>query len=174
MEFDLDEATAVLARTPAAAKALLQGLPEGWVNGDEGPDTWSPFAAVGHLIHGERTDWIARAKIILTMGESKAFDPFDRFAQFEESQGKSMEELLHTFEELRGRNLESLRGLGISEEDLKRKGRHPALGTVTLGQLLSTWVAHDLGHLAQIARVMARQYSDQVGPWREYIPILGS
>ena len=172
MDFDLEDALAVLTRTPAVLRALLRDLPPGFVSGDEGPDTWSPYDVVGHLIHGERTDWIPRAKIILEEGEGRAFEPFDRFAQERESRGKSLAQLLDEFEALRAENLEVLRGLDLGPEELALKGRHPDLGTVTLGQLLATWTAHDLGHIAQISRVMAKQYADQVGPWRAYMPVL--
>jgi hypothetical protein len=173
MEFDLDRGTAVLERTPGALRALLHGLPPEWVEANEGPDTWSPFDVLGHLIHGERTDWIARARILLEHGESRAFDPFDRFAMFRESRGKTLAELLETFAALRAQSLQALRELGLAPVDLRRTGKHPDLGVVTLGQLLATWVVHDLGHLAQIARTMAKQYAGAAGPWAAYLPVLG-
>jgi hypothetical protein len=139
---------------------------------NEGPETWSPFDVVGHLIHGERTDWMERVELILAHGDSRPFTPFDRFAQFKASRGKSLAELLDTFAELRDSNLTRLQSLRIRQEDLARPGRHPELGPVTLGQLLATWVAHDLNHLGQIARIMGRQYTDAVGPWVEYLPML--
>ncbi|MGH9767298.1 MAG: DinB family protein [Blastocatellia bacterium] len=172
MKFDLDEATAVLSRTPEALNAMLNGLPRNWAENNEGPETWSPFDVVGHLIHGERTDWIPRAKIILEQGEARPFDPFDRFAQFEESKGKALGELLDEFAELRERNLVTLREMNISAAELDKTGQHPALGRVTLKELLSTWVTHDLDHIAQIARTMAKQYAAEVGPWQAYITIL--
>ena len=172
MEFDLDEAMAALSRTPAALKAMLNGLPRNWVENNEGPETWSPYDVVGHLIHGERVDWITRAKIILDHGAARPFDPFDRFAQFEESKGKTLGELLDEFSELRERNLTILREMKISPDDFEKTGQHPALGRVTLKELLSTWVTHDLDHIAQIARTMAKQYAAEVGPWKAYISIL--
>lgn len=172
MEFDLQEAIEVLSRTPGALRALLQDLPPGWTSNDEGPDTWSPYDVLGHLIHGERADWIARLTTILEHGEARTFESFDRFAQFRESQGKSLGDLLDELAELRERNLETLRGLDLQPEQLELRGRHPDFGTVTLGQLLATWTVHDLGHIAQIARVMAHQYADHVGPWEAYLPVL--
>ena len=171
MEFDLDKSIAVLARTPATLRQLLHELPEEWTHANEGGDSWSPFDIVGHLIHGERKDWMARARSILEHGEERAFEPFDRFAQFEASRGKSLEELLDEFEALRAANLEALAELPVAES-LDRSGRHPELGSVTLRQLLATWVVHDLGHIGQIARAMARQYADRVGPWVEHLPVL--
>ena len=170
--FDLDEAIAVLERTPATLRAWLSGLPEVWIQANEGPETWNAFDIVGHLIHGERTDWIARARIVLEHGESRAFDPFDRFAQFEESKGRGLDELLDEFAELRRHNLEILRGFDLGPRELRRAGRHPELGRVTLGELLSTWAVHDLGHIAQIARVMAKRYRPEVGAWGAYLPVL--
>jgi hypothetical protein len=173
VRFTLEDALPVLSRTPAVVSSLLTGLPESWTRGTEGPDTWSPFDVVGHLIHGERTDWIPRTEILLTHGESRTFTPFDRFAQFEASRGKTLHELLDTFAELRAANLVRLQSLGLTPDDLERRGRHPELGPCTLRELLATWVTHDLSHIAQIARVMGRQYTDEVGPWRVYLPMLG-
>jgi hypothetical protein len=172
MRFDLSEGVAVLERTPRVLRDLLGGLPQGWITATEGPDTWSPFDVVGHLIHGERTDWIPRLEIILADGEGRAFEPFDRFAQFEESRGRTLDELLDTFAMLRAGNLARLASLELTAADLGMRGRHPELGTVTLEQLLATWVAHDLSHLGQIARVMGKAYTDAVGPWAEYLPML--
>jgi hypothetical protein len=172
MEFRLPVAIEVLERTPRVLTALLEGLSDSWLHGNEGPETFSPFDVVGHLIHGEETDWIPRTRIILEHGESKPFTPFDRFAFYKKSKGKSMAELLTTFETLREQNLEILRGLDLTPEQLDLKGTHPELGQVTLGQLLATWCAHDLGHLGQIARVMAKQYGAAVGPWAEFMGIL--
>jgi hypothetical protein len=172
MGFDLNEALAVLERTPRVLGELLGDLPEPWVQANEGPGTWSPFDVVGHLIHGERTDWVPRAEIILTEGERRAFPPFDRFAQFEASRGKTLGELLETFAELRARSLARLRSFRVTAADLGRRGLHPELGPVTLEQHLATWVAHDLSHIGQIVRVMGRRYSETVGPWREYLPML--
>lgn len=172
MDFALQDAIPVLRRTPAVLRALLWDVPEPWIRGAEGPETWSPFDVVGHLIHGERTDWITRTEILLKHGETRAFTPFDRFAQFEASRGKSFRELLDTFAELRAVNLSRLESLGLTSEDLDRRGRHPELGPCTLGELLATWVVHDLSHIAQIARVMGKQYTAAVGPWRAYLPML--
>ena len=168
----MEEAVAVLARTPAALDALLRDLPNGWSVANEGGDTWSPFDVVGHLIHGERTDWLPRAKIILNHGEAQAFDKFDRFAQYTLSDGRTLASLLDEFATLRHANLRELATLRLTSADLARRGRHPELGTVTLRQLLATWVAHDLDHVMQISRVMARQYSDEVGPWRAYLRVI--
>ena len=172
MKFSLDDALPILRGTPHVVRALLQDIPDPWARGTEGPDTWSPFDIVGHLIHGERTDWIARTEILLAHGETRPFTPFDRYAQFEASRGKTLHELLDTFAELRAANLIRLESLGLTALDLERRGRHPELGPCTLGELLATWVAHDLSHIAQIARVMGRQYTGAVGPWRAYLPML--
>jgi len=174
MLFSLHHAIEILSRTPATLTSLLAGLSEPWIKNNEGPETWSPYDVVGHLIHGERTDWMPRLKIILELGESRPFDPFDRFAQFEASKGKSLSELLETFATLRRQNLATLKQLNLTEEHFKLKGTHPDFGPVTLGQLLATWVVHDLNHLSQIARVMAKQYVDEVGPWVSYLSILKS
>ena len=172
MQFELPRALEVLERTPATLHALLDGLPETWTSPNEGPDTFSPFDNVGHLIHGERTDWIPRARIILAQGIDRRFEPYDRFAQYRESQGKRLPDLLQEFARLRSDNLAVLRGWGLSERELEPEGEHPSLGPVSLRQLLSAWVVHDLGHLAQIARVLAKQYREAVGPWRTYLPVL--
>jgi hypothetical protein len=170
--FAMDEAVAILTRTPATLDALLRGLPDEWTTAHEGGDTWSPFDVIGHLIHGERTDWLPRARIILEHGEDRAFDKFDRFAQFAASEGRSPASLLDEFAMLREHNLRELAALRLTDSDLDRRGRHPELGIVTLRQLLATWVAHDLDHVVQISRVLARQYSDDVGPWRAYLRII--
>ncbi len=172
MEFDLDAGLAVLTRTPVTLRALLAGLPAPWRSANEGPDTWSPQDVVGHLIHGEETDWIPRAKIILTKGESQPFEPFDRFAQARRFTGWSLERLLDRFAEARADGIATLRGWHLTREQLARCGRHPELGQVTLSQLLASWVVHDLGHIAQISRVMAKQYTAAVGPWKAYLPVL--
>ena len=172
MQFDIEQATSILSRTPSVFHTLLRDLPDSWVAANEGDKTWSPFDVVGHLVHCERTDWIPRARLILEKGESQVFDPVDRFAHFEESRGKSMVELLNEFAVLRSANLSSLVALELAESDLQRAGRHPDFGVVTMGQLLATWVVHDLGHIAQTTRVMAKQYANQVGPWAEYVPVL--
>jgi hypothetical protein len=172
MRFDLVAAGAVLERTPATLETLLGGLPEAWTESNEGPDTFSPFDVVGHLIHGERTDWIPRARIILAQEPGRTFEPYDRFAQFQESRGKPLAHLLGELAELRAANLVTLRGWQLTDRELILEGMHPELGPVSLRQLLATWVAHDLSHLGQIARVMARQYREEVGPWRAYLPLL--
>ena len=172
MTFQLTDAIAVLERTPATFRALLGGLPDSWTTSNEGPDTFSPFDNVGHLIHGERTDWIPRARIILARGPDRRFEPYDRFAQRRESEGKSLADLLDEFARLREENLATLRGWKLSEQELELEGEHPELGPVTLRQLLATWVAHDLWHIGQTVRVMAKQYRESVGPWRAYLPIL--
>jgi DinB family protein len=171
-EFNLDETIAVLTRTPATLDALLRGLPASWVRSNEGKDTWSAFDIVGHLIVGERTDWMTRARVILERGEARPFDPFDRFAQLKETQNKSLEQLLDDFVRLRRENLAALQALNLQPEDLSRRGRHPALGVVTLSQLLATWAVHDLTHVHQLSRVMAHQYRDAVGPWSAYLGVL--
>ena len=170
--FVMEEAVAILTRTPATLDALLRGLPDGWIAAHEGSDTWSPVDVIGHLIHGERTDWLPRARIILEQGEARAFDPFDRFAQCAEAERRTLVSLLDEFATLRQANLRALEALHVTDRDLDRRGRHPELGIVTLRQLLATWVAHDLDHVVQISRVIARQYSDEVGPWRAYLRII--
>lgn len=168
----VEETTALLSRTPAALDALLRGLPAGWTHRNEGKDTWSVFDVIGHLNHGERTDWIPRIRIVLEHGEGRAFEAFDRFAQFRESESKTLEELLDDFARLRSENLRHLKSMRLGASDLERCGRHPSLGTVTLANLLSTWAAHDLTHLHQISRVMAHQYRNDVGPWTAYLGVL--
>lgn len=172
MDLQLEQAIEILSRTPATLIALLERLSDPWTAGNEGPDTWSPYDIVGHLIHAEQTDWIPRARIILEHGPSKSFEPFDRFAQFEKSRGKTIGDLLNEFESLRKKNIEALEQMNLSRDQLALRGTHPELGSVTLEQLLATWVVHDLGHIAQTARVMSRQYSKTVGPWKQYLPIL--
>jgi hypothetical protein len=172
MDFDLSSGTAVLQRTPWTIRTMLSGLPAAWTAGNEGPDTWSPYDVVGHLIHGERTDWIPRAEIILAQRPNRRFIPFDRFAQFRDSQGKSLEDLLEEFARLRSENLAKLLDWRLTEKELALEGEHPELGAVTLRQLLASWVAHDLGHVAQISRVMAKQYREAIGPWRAYLTIM--
>jgi hypothetical protein len=171
-EFSLADTIALLARTPAALDALLRGLPNTWVRSNEGKDSWSAFDIVGHLVVGERTDWMPRARIILESGEARPFHPFDRFAQARESQGKSLEQLLDEFARLRKENLIALQALNLQPNDLSRRGTHPALGVVTLSQLLATWAVHDLTHLHQLSRVMAHQYQEAVGPWSIYLGVL--
>ena len=170
--FSLDESIALLARTPLLLDVWLRGLSEGWVDGNEGGETWSPYVVVGHLIHGEKTDWMPRLRRILEHQDRVAFDTYDRFAQFRESAGKSLPELLDEFAALRAANLRDLAALGLDEASLALPGKHPSLGAVTLRMLLASWVAHDLDHVVQIARVMANQYADEVGPWREYLRVI--
>lgn len=170
--FVLDDAVAILARTPATLAAMLRGLPDPWVRANEGGETWSAFDVIGHLIHGELTDWMPRARIILEHGDARAFDRFDRLAQFRSSAGQTIDSLLDQFARLRRANLEDLQALNLTPPDLDRPGLHPELGRVTLRQLLATWTAHDLDHVMQISRVLARQYSDEVGPWRAYLRII--
>lgn len=173
MEFDLNHGLAVLERTPEALRALLAGLPDVWTRQNEGPETWSPREVIGHLIEGERTDWIPRARIVLAQGPSTAFEPFDRMAHQRARSAKApFEELIETFARLRAENLATLRGWQLTLAQLELTGIHPEFGSVTLKQHLSTWVAHDLGHLVQITRTMARQYRDAVGPWRAYLSAL--
>jgi hypothetical protein len=172
MDFDLPAGIAVLERTPHTLRALLSGLPPTWTDATESPETWSPYVIVGHLIHGERADWMPRARLILDQGPQRRFTPYDRFAQFRESEGKSLADLLDEFARLRAANLETLAGWRLTEAELALEGEHPEFGPVTLRQLLATWVAHDLGHVAQTARVMAKQYREAVGPWRAYLPVL--
>lgn len=170
--FTLREAVEVLGRTPASLDALLRGLSPAWIHVNEGAGTWSAYQVVGHLIHGERTDWIVRARHILEHGEQRAFEPFDREAMLREDTQTPIDELLDGLASERARNLEALAGLRLSAVDLDRPGKHPALGAVTLRELLATWVVHDLGHVAQIARVLGKRYTHDVGPWRAYLPIL--
>ena len=172
MDLDLSDAIAVLERTPGTFRTLLDRLPAVWTESNEGGDSWSPFVIMGHLVHGERTDWISRAELVLAQGPDLRFTPYNRFAQFEDSRRKSLTVLLDEFAELRAANLATLRGWHLSASQLSLNGEHPEFGAVTLRQLLATWVAHDLGHIAQTARVMARQYRDAVGPWRAYLSVL--
>ena len=172
MHFDLSTGIAVLERTPHTLHSMLAGLPTAWTDATEGPDTWSPFDIVGHLVQGERADWIPRARIILEQGADRRFTPFDRTAMFRESQGKTLAQLLDEFAHLRTGSITTLASWRLTDAQLALEGEHPAFGPVTLRQLLSTWVTHDLGHIAQIARVMAKQYREAIGPWRAYLPIV--
>jgi len=172
MEVRLDDATTLLARTPVALSGLLSGMPQRWLDCREGPKTFSPVDILGHLIYGERVDWLPRIRIILEHGEAKPFDPFNRVGFEDLIAGKSVEELLNVFATLRKQNLQDLGELKLQPQMFARAGTHPGLARVTMGQLLAAWVVHDLGHLAQVERVMARQYRDAVGPWRQYLPIL--
>lgn len=172
MEFDPASGAAVLARTPQLLRAMLGGLPEEWAGARDGPDTWSPYDIVGHLIHGERTDWVPRARLILARGPERRFEPFDRFAQLRAPRAVPLDALLDDFERLRAESLATLAGWRLTDDELALDGEHPELGRVTLRQLLATWVAHDLSHVSQTARVMARQYREAVGPWRAYLTIM--
>jgi hypothetical protein len=172
MTFDLDQAVAVLARTPATVRALLQGLDESWTCANEGPDTFTAFDNVGHLIDGEETDWLPRARIILAGGPDPRFEPYDRFRHYARNAGRTLPSLLDEFEALRGANLETLRSWRLTDAQLDLEATHPGLGRVTLRQLLAAWVVHDLGHIAQISRVMAKQYREAIGPWAPYLPVV--
>jgi len=172
MNYQFDDAEAVLRRTPSVLDAMLRDLPGVWTSAAEGPGTWTPFDVVGHLIHADRTNWIPRARHLLAQGEVAPFPPFDREAMFSASRGKEIGELLDTFHDVRRQSLGHLEALRLTDADLARTGRHPEFGVVTLGQLLSTWAVHDFTHLSQIVRVMAHQYEDAVGPWRAYLSVL--
>lgn len=172
MNFNLQQALPILERTPTVVATLLKGLPQDWIYSNEGGETWSPYDVVGHYIHGEKTDWIPRMNIILSNEANKQFVPFDRFAQFKDSEGKTLDQLLDEFAKLRAENISKLKAVMPDDELLQKKGIHPAFGEVTLEQLLSSWVVHDLGHISQIVRAMAKQYKDAVGPWTAYMGIL--
>ncbi len=172
MTFDLDASMQVLRATPVTLRALLSGLDSSWSRADEGPGTFTAFDGVGHLIDGEETDWIPRARIILESTGRRAFTPYDRFRHRERNAGRKLDSLLEEFARLRSENLSVLAGWGLSPRDLERTGEHPSLGRVTLRQLLAAWVVHDLGHVAQVARVMAKQYREEIGPWSEYLPVV--
>ena len=172
MTFSLDRTVEILERTPTTLQCLIAGLNSDWTSANEGPDTWSVFDIIGHLIHGEKTDWIPRAEQILSDNDDKLFTPFDRFAQFENSRNRDLASLLSEFAELRQANIEKLKSFNLTDTDLQKTGIHPSFGSVTLEQLLATWAVHDLNHLSQIARVMAKQYKDAVGPWIEFLGIL--
>ena len=172
MKFDINKSLEILQKTPAVLQATLGELSDDWIYNNEGENTWSPYDIVGHLIHGEKTDWIERTKIILSNSKDKTFVPFDRLAQFENSRNKSISILLVEFALLREENPNYICSLELNEKMLDKKGIHPEFGEVTLRQLLAAWVAHDLGHIAQIARVMAKQYKNETGPWIKYLPVL--
>ncbi len=172
LKHNLQHTISLLTRTPAALDALLRDLPETWTLRHEGEKTWNPFDVVAHLIHGERTDWMPRARIVLQFGETQTFEPFDRGGHVQESQGKSLGQLLDEFARLRSENLVELVALNLRPEDLELRGRHPAFGVVTLSELLATWAAHDLTHLHQVSRIMAHQYREAVGPWSAYLGVL--
>ena len=172
MKYSIAKSIEILERTPAVLTTLLSGIDDDWVMNNEGPETFSPYDVIGHLIHGEKTDWTARTKMILEFGSSKPFVPWNRFAQFEESKGKTLQQLLEEFAQIRRENLQWFKSLHLSGTDLDKKGMHPVLGEVTLKNLLATWVVHDLTHIAQVTRVMAKQYKDEMGPWPEFFRIL--
>ncbi|UEG51277.1 DinB family protein [Ferruginibacter lapsinanis] len=172
MNFSLSKSIEILERTPEVLITMVQHISTDWTSNNEGAETWSVYDIIGHLIHGEKTDWIPRMEIILSDKTDKTFEPFDRFAQFEESKGKSLSQLLEEFKKLRSTNIDQLRSKKITEENSNKKGIHPAFGEITLSQLLATWVVHDLNHIAQISRVMAKQYKAEVGPWVQYLKIL--
>ena len=172
MKYSLELSYDILYRTNAVLQALLSGLPDDWIMPNEGPETFSPYDVVGHLIHGEATDWTARAKMILEFGPARTFERWNRTAMYEESNGKTMQQLLEALSEARKKNMDWFLGLNLAEADLDKKGMHPVLGEVTLRNLLATWVAHDLTHIAQITRVMAKQYKEEMGPWPEFFRIL--
>lgn len=168
----VDESIEILERTPVVVYQLLHGLSATWISANEGENTWNAYDVIGHLIHGEKTDWMVRVEQIMSVSGDKKFRPFDRFAQFETSRGKTMDQLLAEFQEIRSANLTKLHRLNITAEDLQKTGEHPTFGTVTLAQLLSTWVVHDLDHIGQISRVMAKRYQNEVGPWIAFLKIL--
>ena len=172
MDFRVDQAVELLSRTPATLRALLAGVSDEWTRSDEGPETWSPWVTLGHLVHLEECNWIPRARMILEHGESRAFEPLDRFAQFERYRDLSVEALLDAFAEWRRRNLAALAGMGLTPATLARRGTHPDFGPVTLSQLLATWTAHDMNHVGQIVQTLAKQYREAIGPWRQFLPIV--
>ncbi len=172
MKFDLNKSIEILERTPIILDSILSDLSNSWITSNEGENTWSPYDVLGHLIFGEKTDWMVRIKIILSQSKYKMFEPFDRFAQLKERQDKTTTELIAEFKNLRKNNLKELKSLNISNKDFELKGIHPEFGEVTLEQLIATWVVHDLGHIAQISRVMAKQYETNVGPWKAYLGVL--
>lgn len=172
MDYRVSDATAMLSRTPGTLRALLEGLPDAWLRASEGEGTWSPFEVAGHLVVAEEKLWIPRARSILDRGEDAVFEPFDRDAHLERFRGAGLGEVLDRFQARRGESLDALTNMQLTEESLARRGRHPDFGEVTLAQLLATWVAHDLAHLRQIARTMAKQYREAVGPWARYLPVV--
>jgi uncharacterized damage-inducible protein DinB len=172
MNFTLEASMEILERTPTVLHTMLQNISSGWTSNNEGGETWSVYTIIGHLIHGEKTDWIPRTEIILSEKPDKTFQPFDRFAQFKETEGKSLAVLLDEFKTLRKKNIEYLRSKKLTGKNLEENGIHPAFGEVSLSQLLASWVVHDLNHIAQISRVMAKQYKTAVGPWTSYLKIL--
>jgi uncharacterized damage-inducible protein DinB len=172
MKFQIEEAIEILSQTPVVVKSLLENLSDDWIKSESNAESWSAFDIVGHLIHGEETDWIPRAELILAQGENTTFEPFDRFAQFEKSKGKTLNELIENFAASRAKSLRKLREMNLTEEKLQLKGIHPELGEVTIEQLLATWTVHDLGHIKQLVTVLARKYAENVGAWKQYLSIL--
>jgi hypothetical protein len=172
MRFDIDHSFEVLSRTPPVMRAMLGGVGDGWTRENEGADTFSPFDVIGHLIDGEETDWIPRARIVMSQGENRTFERYDRFRHKSRNKDRSLESLLDEFEKLRGENIALVKSWKLTSDDLRLTATHPALGSVTLAQLLAAWVVHDLGHIAQVSRVMAKQYKEEVGPWIQYLPVL--
>lgn len=172
MEFNLERTSEILTRTPATLHALLSGLGEPWIRGNEGPDTFSPFDVVGHLIDAEETNWMPRARIIRAGGPDPRFGPFDRFRHRSRNTGRTLASLLDEFAYLRANSLAELAAWRLSQADLERTGIHPEFGKVSLEQLLATWTVHDLSHIAQTVRVMAKQYRTEVGPWAAFLPLL--
>lgn len=172
LKYDLDKSYEILDRSPAVLRSILSGLSDDWTMNNEGPETFSPFDVMGHLIHGERTDWPDRIKMVLEYGTTKPFTPYDRFAMYEASKGRSLPDLMDEFETRRRENMLWFRSLKLTENDLDKKGIHPSFGEVTLRQLLSTWVIHDLTHIAQVTRVMAKQYKEEMGPWIAFFRIM--
>ncbi len=172
MLYGLERSYEILERTPAVMQSLLAGLSDDWILPNEGPETFSPYDVIGHLVHGENTDWVVRTKMILEFGNTQTFEKYDRFAQYEDSKGKTLQQLLDEFTAIRKENMVWFRSLNLTEADLDKNGMHPVLGEVTLRHLLATWVVHDLTHIAQISRVMAKQYKEEMGPWTEFFRIL--
>lgn len=172
MHFDIDHSIEILSRTPSAMRAMLDGVSDEWTRENEGPDTFSAFDVIGHLIDGEETDWIPRARIVMSQSENRTFERYDRFRHKSRNKDRSLASLLDEFEKLRRDNIELVKSWKLTNDDLRLTAMHPALGTVTLAQLLSAWVVHDLGHIAQVSRVMAKQYKEEVGPWIQYLPVL--
>ena len=172
MKYNLARAIEILERTPAVLNTLLSGLSDDWIMNNEGPETFSPYDVIGHLLHGEKTDWTIRTKMILEFGNTKTFVPWDRFAQYEESKGKSLQQLLNEFARIRMENMDWFKALQLTDADMDKIGLHPKLGEVTLRNLLSTWVIHDLTHIAQVTRVMAKQYKEEMGPWVDFFRIM--
>lgn len=172
MKYNLNEAISILSKTPLVLKELLENLSKDWTHQNEGGDSWSPYDVIGHLVHGEKTDWMPRLEIVVSNASNKTFEPYDRFAQFEMSKGKSLSHLLKDFEMLRKQNLNTLRAKNLTEIDFEKEAIHPELGTVSLRNMLSAWVVHDLGHIAQVSRVLAKQYHEEIGPWARYLTIV--